>query len=262
MPKTVYLNIDWDFFVQEDPSWDWGHAEIALFQDIMWPIRAMSFAAQGLNLREEMSPNRSYPAPKDLSTFLIQTMGLKFAPNCSVIVQDSHGKAGQYYVEQDLVVNIDAHHDCGYHDRAVLQRRWAEGQLEAGSWLWDLLVRHPSLEARVLYPAWKQWVDYEGTDFEATLTNAMRERLQFNVVDEDTDYSEYQGAIVTDIFLARSGAWTPPWTDVQFNELEHKLCNLAHQYFAWATLSPRDFDWEQLYTAIEEMGKVHDDTQR
>jgi len=270
MPKSVYLNIDWDYFVREKLEWDWGHSEgSSIFSDVMWHARAIGFAMQGVDLDVETDPIRhSFPKPGAFAKFLTEDMGMVFDPQAGYdfVVGDSHGYAPQFYSGQDMVINFDAHHDCGYHPRSQLREWVKHGNTEAGSWLWRLLNKYPKLQAQVMYPRWKGWADYEGRDFTDMLEDNMWDRLTFDVVEDNMDWSEYHGAHVTGVYIARSGAWTPPWTDEDFVQFVYDFYRAYqntkvrgnHNYGPDTighddVLTPREFDWD----AVEQVKEQH-----
>lgn len=256
MPKTIFLNVDWDFFIREDPMWDWGHNETALFSEMMWTVRAMSFMMQGVDLDKEMCPWRNgFPKPNQFMHYLQNEMGLKFQVDpADIVVGDSHGEASRFYGGQDLVLNFDAHHDCGYTDRKTLRKWEKQEHTEAGSWLWMLLKRHSLLEAHILYPKWKGWFEYEGTDFTERFEANMWDRVFFDVVEPDVDFSLYKNAVVTGVYIARSGTWTPPWFDgdfIQFiSDVYDEVIGDRHEPRLAGyedVFCEREFDWDAVH---------------
>lgn len=214
--RSVLLTVDWDFFVREDPTWDLGHIETPFFADFMWVARAASFASVGKDLRREMDPTRhALPRPNLFWDALQRIAHLDFSKVSRVIVGDSHLVAGVYFLDpgmmgrsaRDLVVvNFDAHHDCGY-------KKVPPGTMTCDNWLKKILLYNPGMKAKVVYPQWKGMADWNRD----RLPKSIQKRVQPGVWGHEPFTGELAGT-VEQIVIARSSAWTPPFFDVEFGK--------------------------------------------
>lgn len=211
--KSCVLSIDWDFWARQgtDPfQWDWGFKEAPFFREHIWTIRALGFAAQGIDIRDEMSLSYSNVQPLDFVPML-QRAGYTFSAGVPVVVSDSHlfgffsAREGNHHL-----VQFDAHHDLGYSSPRDQKRMLDSGKLECGSWLYTALHRNKNLTVTQLYPSWKGLFEIERT----SPTMKRSKRVKFDVFDEKTAAKEARH--VCRVHIARSSAWSPPWLDAKF----------------------------------------------
>lgn len=217
----MLLSIDFDFFVRENPLWDWGHTESPFHRDLMWPIREAGFV--GGDLRAEMDPNtHSNPKPAEFWSAL-SAAGLDLR-GARVAVGDSHLWGLPFFLGVPTagkqcagkrVVHVDAHCDLGYHtSRHALQRSVAEGESDCASWLYTFMVNRKNLSLDVVYPAWKGLEEIN--DHLPWRKTAVAKRTRWSVFGDNPDlFSERVEAV----YICRSGAWVPPWLDQTFIDL-------------------------------------------
>lgn len=218
--SRILLTVDWDYFVREDPTWDLGHIETPFFADFMWVARAASFAAVGMDLREEMNPYKWGTPPPYSFWKVLQERGFDFSNVKTFVVSDSHLAAGVYFldpgpaVRNTKVVSFDAHHDCGYN-------KTAPGIMTCDNWLKRVLLYNHGLKAKVVFPPWKGMRDWNWQ----SLPKKIVQRVKPVVYGHPDDLAE--GGVVEKVVLSRSSAWTPPFYDNDFIEFvkdaEHRF---------------------------------------
>lgn len=204
--KTIDLSIDFDFFVREDPMWDFGHSERMLHQ-MLWPIRYRT-----TNLYPETDMERFADfLPRD-TLLELSHKGLKFHDPArfqegearqmrQIGVADSHSRALEFFQDfepADQLISLDAHHDL-----------FNEQEVDCGNWLVHLMDQNTSMKTTVIYPGWKE-SELDG--------EPVRDARLLR-------WEQWSGepAFIRHIFLCRSGAWVPPHHDPQFMELVAQL---------------------------------------
>jgi hypothetical protein len=261
----VYLNIDFDFFVKEDPTWDFQHAETAFHTDILWGLRASSMLLNGVDLIKQMSVDNQNPTP---GQFIAALKTLPFTyDKPKFIVAESHAYAFKGYKKaHDLVINFDAHHDLGYHSASKLRQWAAEGKWEAGSWLGSLLRQTADLEAMIVYPPWRSYSEWREYRKSENSTDSLHARVDVIVWQGSElftyDLLERYGAstkfVVDSVFVCRSGAWVPPWNDMQFSMFVDDLSRVISTEptvikHPRDPLKIREFNVEEIRAAAAEM---------
>lgn len=208
--EPILLSVDFDYFVREDPMWDWGHSESPLFKDFIWAIRAQGALASGFNIFEETDPYRhGVPSPDVFWDNLIQR-GMGFSSTSSFIVADSRLWASTYFssllkergIERARLFNFDAHHDLGYSNGRDYSK-----SVDCSNWLGFLLDRFPRLTTQLVFPGWKGEEPWEGA-----VGDCIQPRISSCVWGGSSDHMDARGEVIG-IYFCRSGAWTPPWTD-------------------------------------------------
>ena len=190
------LSVDWDFFLPVDHGsqlFDWGHAENGLFMGpLMWQLRAAPFIQAGLPL----------PTCQGWQTFWQR---FRFAKNTTLFYGDSHSLAAHSLVHMGITgrcENWDGHHDLGYRPDS-LERIHRTMTVDCSDWM---LLYHEilGLQTRVVLPPWMRSIESE--------LERGREVGAEVVQDDGTDQAEPFHRI----YVARSGAWTPTWCDLDF----------------------------------------------
>lgn len=186
--------------------WDWGHAEggtSTLFLISMWWFRYRE-----RDLYTECDPRTHADCwPTDLETEL-ERRNVVLAPGKlrNVVIAESHEHALPFFFSRrqmpDALINIDAHHDCFM------------GSLkgDCANWL-RLLAYMPKWEGVPFYQLYPKWKDAE-IDGPPRLDP---QRVTFTKFAEWTGFDEPHA--VRNVFICRSGAWTPPHLDPVFIEL-------------------------------------------
>jgi hypothetical protein len=187
------LSIDWDYWFDtgtpirngQAQLYDWGHRESAWFTNEIWTIRASSFMQQKL------------PLPGVWGDPLAFWQRVTFAEKAELWVADSHLGIAHARVERGVreVVGLDAHHDS----YTPLNEIFASDRVDCGNWTVLYFLRDVPVEVR--YPAWNA---------ERAKTDVPHIPMRW-VPDDDAHLGTFDR-----VFIARSGAWTPPWIDAEF----------------------------------------------
>lgn len=253
--RTVALSIDFDFFVKEKLEYDWGHRETGLFINSIWPIRAMQLIAQGIDPFKEVSV---IGEPSDLAGDLTD-LGWRFNKKMSLSVAESHASA--YYALKDYdnleIVNIDAHHDISYGQNK---------ELNCGNWIRQLCIEGRVKNVTIIYPEWRKQEDHDYPS-EETLTDMKKLGVEVSI---GYGFNAFPGKKVDSVFIARSGAWVPPWTDNKFMEFlstwmfRSSKCQIYGYEFIDQFKRSFNYDEvrqgaERLKQDLEEMKKQHPD---
>ena len=172
------LSIDWDYFFPDSAWYDWGHAETVMYLNMAWQWRVNNrHIKTGKSALTEYVPT----IPKDFWNIVTNDPML--------FVAESHAAIATLPMNNSIVTNLDAHHDCGYG---------ANDDLECGNWAW--WMKEHIKEYHLCYPAWRG--DGEEAAYRRKPTTIIRE------LPAPADYDL--------VFVCRSGCWTPPWYDRQF----------------------------------------------
>jgi hypothetical protein len=233
-----FYSIDWDFFIRNDgmidghmtkvtrqgktcdyPStliYDWGANDgwQNPLVDLLWHTRAMNFPEMGLDIKERLSWHREGCVTPEAFLRVLEARSGGFYGSFQA---DSHVYG--YVALRDIcepmmedlgregirVWHFDAHHDLGYGDEQC-------DRPNAGNWLFHTMKDFPVLEVNVVYPDWlgsKTQVHTPLGDY------ASRVRFwswaEFVVTKPIMDLGP--------AFICRSSAWTPPWLDLEFENL-------------------------------------------
>lgn len=179
----MILSIDWDYFFPHTENYDWSHHESFLFQETIWHIRCTNHnLLTGKPVIEEYRPT----VPRDFWNIITNTPEL--------IVTDSHLDIWEI-LNNDSIVNIDAHHDCGYLDS------FNQDTIDCGSWGYFGRTLGKIKKFKQVYPKWR--LDHK----EKALMNP--DSVQYHLP-KPRSYDL--------VFLCRSGYWTPPWSDHLFQK--------------------------------------------
>lgn len=225
---SVWLSIDWDAFIPEDPRWDFAHTEAIapLWADALWEIRASSMLARGADLEQltaftpELHPDAFWAA---LAASGYELGGAKIA------VADSHLWAAQWFlisnfedrVKAPRIVHVDAHHDLGYNGMKSLNASVRKAHVDAGNWLGVYLRLFPKASATLVFPSWNDHA-IDNALVQAPMTASVRKRVTFQQWP-----ALPPGERVTRVFVCRSGAWSPPWHDNAFDKFIADLKDVA-----------------------------------
>lgn len=218
------LVVDFDFFfpVVEDPEdprfflYDWAHFETPYHLLEAWERRALAFLLRG------MEP----PMPQGYEGFWER---VKASPQAVLYYADSNALAFHPEVRQGVteVVLFDAHHDAGY--RPVGEEPACDD--------WMVFYHRMGARLSLRYPLWRAYALEGEPRPQVPLERRVDEGGPIPGVDR--------------VFLARSGAWVPPWADAAFfaflSEAPWPKVNLDG-------VAPRPFDLEALRRRAREEG--------
>jgi hypothetical protein len=197
------LVVDWDFFFEEPhPNtseamflYDWGHREGGvLYTQALWPSRATTFVEHGLELP------RCHGWESFWDRFILSEEAvLYFADSNKAAVKPEVASSADE--RTDVVWLYDAHHDAGYNGGTVADVE-ERGSVSCEDWMVAYKILFDA-ELHHRYPAWKTW-------------GPKMEPEPVVEVDRQMDHGEHNGTTFDAVFVCRSGAWTPPWSDQDF----------------------------------------------
>jgi hypothetical protein len=236
MSKSIrrLLSIDWDYFFPEKtndphewPLYDWGHRDGGgFFLNDIWYHRAEGFLANDLPLPGTTGVEKTF------------WDRFQFTPDCRLYIADSHMHIYNRSVFNGITEawSYDAHHDAGYTDMTP-QQFLDRDQVSCADWTVAYkLVR--DIDTKVFYPKWRDWaMEYE---------KAMILPVERQVDDEAVVDGKFHR-----IFLCRSGGWTPPWVDENF-EAFVKTCPVD-KHIMLAEVENRKFDISIAENMVQQM---------
>jgi hypothetical protein len=192
------LSIDFDFFVREDPMWDFGHSETnGMFMQLAWSARYM-----GLDLYSDCDMKKYADFMPDCLIGNLLRLGFHFKKNLKLAMAESHVKAYDFikeeFGEECNVYNFDAHHDMfGGHE-----------ELNCGNWL--LKLRAENLVKKIVWvkPKWlREFMD-------GSVHLPRTKEVYYDELIKKNLNVKFDG-----IFFCRSGVWTPPHLDGEFAKM-------------------------------------------
>ncbi|MFA6971792.1 MAG: hypothetical protein WC208_10375 [Gallionella sp.] len=197
--KTL-ISFDFDFFVRENPLWDWGHSENkAMFLTLLWGIRYSD-----KKLYEECDPAKYADfMPEDTLLKLIK-MGFTFKKKPLLYVSESHKDIYEVArgLERSEIYHFDAHHDL-YDDG---------GDLNCGNW--GIKAIEQGLVEKYIWVAPEWGKEYDMMDLS---DYCLTDEIQGHYYNDFLKIREKAKPIDIDaIFICRSGAWVPPHLDEHF----------------------------------------------
>lgn len=201
-PPYKLLSIDFDFFFPDLFHYDWGSSESSFFINGLWHLRAGN-----RNLKtKEIAIEAVRPDETLLRGFWEKIIDTHKSTPWQIVISESHLDIMhllKMYPACD-VLNFDAHHDLGYEDtckNTIDCSNWAAYGLALG------LINH----YRLRYPSWRK-EHPEGCPKEVKELVKMAEYGLPKFIRE-----------IDIIFVCRSGAWTPPWSDDKWLEFINGL---------------------------------------
>jgi len=245
--KHVVLSIDFDFFIKEDISYDWGHRENGLFIGPIWPIRAMQLLSQGIDPLKDVGLVED---PSELPVSL-KKLGWKFCKQSRLSIAESHASAYhalKYHTNLEII-NIDAHHDICYGQ---------DEKLDCGNWIYMLAKEGRVKKVTIVYPLWRK-SEHDAEMDSDYLSNESVKKLTSLGVEVDVVYGidKTHPRKVREVFIARSGAWVPPWTDDEFLQFISVWSLRTRIQTIWNYQSldqfKREFDLEEVKKGAELM---------
>lgn len=214
--KPLLVSVDWDFFVQEDPLLDFGHSEQNFFLSLAWALREETLAAQGRKL-EDVLPLVGDPealAVGIAARITTSRNGFPFTLAESHAAIDELFRNGKSYD----VINFDAHHDLSYRMQPIELQ-----SLHCGNWAGRMLARGKIGTYTHVLPNWRKKFPEYGyiPELRVTHDDPTLIRLATEGRIRATYKSDFRWPArrrIAAVFVCRSGCWTPPCYDKQFNE--------------------------------------------
>lgn len=184
------LSIDWDYFWPSTSVYDWGHKESMFFIEMIWPMRCGNC---NLYTRQPMLDVFKPTIPEDFWEIVTNKP--------IVYVAESHSSIWNLLRNDCEVVNLDAHHDCGYRQEKDT------GNIFCDDWGYWGKVTGKIKHMTTIYPKWRM-KDKEG---------------YYEEEPDEVAYELPQPCKYDKIFICRSGSWTAPWYDIEFSKFIRQL---------------------------------------
>lgn len=244
------LSIDWDYFFPkverpEDQRWpgelwfyDWGHHESPIMIREIWGTRGADFLYAGKDLPGTTGEERDWWA---------RFSGI--TPKARTYIAESHAMIVHPRVLDGIteIWSYDAHHDAGYKDDAV-ERMAKKRTVFADDWA--IMFAHAGIPVHVRYPRWRAY--------------AMEEETPRVEIDRAVDDGAPVLLPFDRVFICRSGAWTPPWIDADFEEFVAR-CPVGKRRSVGSDLVDRS-GWresaEKLMEARRTLERLHDEAKQ
>jgi hypothetical protein len=275
--NPLFLSVDWDFFVEYNSNdYDFQHSESPLYSGLLWNVRFQN----GFFVDEDITKTITLSKkPPQAITFweTLGHLGYRLSRDkTEMSVDDSHASAASFFLTKAIkreidVVHFDAHADIGYGgpDHALDQtRRLLEKDLtECGSWLLAVAMRIP-VNLTIVYPQWRGLREWEGEFKNPSTDKRLRQFKSWRtVVYNEDELRLKKPRLVNRVFVARSGAWTPPWLDDKYIDLvmrsglKHISRDIEATKDNWRNaMKMREFDYKKLkaegVTMAEAMKKL------
>lgn len=221
--KKCLLTVDWDYFIATKLTHITSYAENR--QNIMQTWYKLYFEYKN----KHIDIKKLFRLGEEVNTFWedIKT-NLKIKKDIPLIITESHidaYEAAQRF-ECDSVYLVDAHSDLGYGGIQALNF-----EVNCANWLGMLLKDEVIDEAKILY---SPYTHEEVADFKE-ITNLYGACF---VKQEEFLHPE-EALEIEAVHICRSGPWTPPWYDYQFdyfcNEAGGRLINEPPAIREWDT---------------------------
>lgn len=244
------LSIDWDYFFPipaSDPRglFDWGHREASFFIEDIWPFRAASFVRSGMALPGLSGDERTFwkgiKTTKDAPLFIAESHAFAVDPRITASFLEAEARN-----EKMEIWSYDAHHDLGYSDHAITDI--LNGTVDCGNWLLAYLLRF-RVDIKIRYPRWhKHALDQD--EIKESLSDLItRHHVDLSITKRE------RRPVFDAIFICRSGAWTPPWLDRDFQTFTNGAPNMHQNNLHFIDGSYhfhlRDFSMKDVYQLAE-----------
>jgi hypothetical protein len=197
------LSIDWDYFIESNPSLDYCGAENEFNLNGIWNIRRVHFnfktrLAEVIDL-EKLMPFQGCPAG-------LVCLAMSFG-NYDLHVAESHlGILETIGAADNLeIINVDAHHDIHYGTVPKLKQ-----DITCGNWGSYLLQNGRVKSWTQYYPKWRKKFPEETTPHKYA-----KERCNFRISFEKPTTRWRKIDVV---FVCRSGTFSPPEYDERFTQ--------------------------------------------
>lgn len=214
----ILVSVDFDYFVRELKSWDWGHSDenggqAGLYAYKAWYVR---YVTSRIDIIKETDPkiHADFEPIQLLSKF--RELGLKFNDRTRMMIAESHGEAYHFFKEMqsNVMIHLDAHHDM-YDD---------SDEITCGNWLANLTKIKRGMEIYHVVPKWeREWYPNAKSkeemfkEISSAIKNEIKQRATIRHVFFE-DLPKFN-QVVEGIFFCRSGSWTPPHLDQEFIDM-------------------------------------------
>jgi hypothetical protein len=208
------LSVDWDYFFPDLAWMDWGHNETALMIQHIWSLRCGDW-----NLKTKQSAlDYVQPDRKLLGQFWHRV--LRGSSRFQLLVAESHAELARWIVDSkmtvDILDNYDQHHDCGYSVVRSDDNRQQYERVDCGEWVPYLVDTRRIGEYQLHYPAWRrQLPERDRKELELRIIKTCNGSWDYGPPKHPTKYDA--------VFICRSGGWTPPWCDEEFNKFVESI---------------------------------------
>lgn len=231
------ISIDFDFFIRENPIWDFGHSEDNKeFNTSVWKYRYFSvdlYNETDINVYADFNPINIISK--------LKWLGFKLNKP-KIVISDSH----QYIYKEIKIlgdcnlINFDAHHDC-----------WIErGEVNCANWLSKSFLSSKVKKITWVTPSWcKEFYKY--LYFPNNFINLAEikisknckkvgEKIKFlknfpecyitQVYCDELKRNHFKNKEINVIFLCKSGSWVPPHHDLSFKKTVNKLQSITDNF--------------------------------
>jgi hypothetical protein len=216
--------------------YDWGHSEAnSLFLGPVWIIRAAAF------------DHNNVPRPRMNNEWMHFWERFDIDEDAVLYYADSNVKALTPEVRSAAAARTaqvwlyDAHHDSGYRENRDLKDVMKTLQFSCEDWMVGYHLFHQS-ELHVRYPTWKTWaMDGEPEPLvpvDRCFDNGLPNDVHFDTV-----------------FVCRSGAWTPPWCDRDFEDFITDAP--VDELYELEECQPREWDEGAVKTNVALLDQVY-----
>ncbi len=211
------LSIDWDYFIKTPQDYLNSYIECQKSIHDLWYKRYFKLKSRGIDIKDLFKLD-------DYTVFWDKIKErFRIGRNTRMIVSDSHKLS--YNIAQRAkckeVYLFDSHADLGYGGLASL-----EFEISCANWLGKLFIDGLIHKAYIIYSP----NTYEDKDF----FRQQNEKFDIEYLNiEDLD----DGVEMSNIHIARSGTWTPPWYDgdfmsfLKYTELDYKVVDMKERIF-------------------------------
>ena len=213
------LSVDWDYFVKEDDINYGSYAESRKNLVDTWYKRYIKEKAQGRDIEKLY-----HLLPENRMFWEKIEQYFAFTGDVEVYVSDSHALSYEIAKKTgcDTVYLFDSHTDLGYGGPQSL-----DFELNCSNWL-GMLLRDRVAKAAYIFLSMHTHERPEMFDWA---------NRAFNI--KYCDLAEFvQKITVSAVHICRSGAWTPPWFDSEFEDFVAALA------IAYNTIDCPKRDWE------------------
>jgi hypothetical protein len=193
------LSVDWDYFFPDLAPFDWGHQESDLFIHELWSFRTHT---------------RSYRTKKKAIDTVVPDPFYRQFWNATI---DSRTRVPWMFVISEAhldivwlirmigscnIVNFDQHHDLGYSST-----KHTKGYIDSACWVPAMLGNGLLKKYELVYPQWRRKYP-EVSDPHDVFDNLSQANCIYY-----SDKKNWVNRSFDIVFVCRSGAWAPPWSD-------------------------------------------------